>query len=272
MAGTWTLDDIPWDDFDPARVDPELIKVVKAASMVESNGRDYAAYLCNVFSDDPGFQALARDWAEEEVQHGVALGRWAKMADPAFDYDESLAAFRAGYQIPTDGDGSVRGSRTGELIARCMVEVGTSSYYAALGDAAEEPVLRVICRKIAADELRHYRLFYKSMKRYLDIERLNRMQRLKVALSRIAETEDDELAYAYYAANRFDGPYDRKTYSRAYARRAYALYRPRHVERAVTMVFKAVGFDPQGRTSRLLTRSLSWFMEYRVRRLAGSPA
>ncbi|MGH6630753.1 MAG: hypothetical protein ACREB3_13565, partial [Burkholderiales bacterium] len=59
----WTLEDIPWDRFDTAKVDPELVKVVKAASMVEFNGGDYATYLCNVFPDDAEFQAAARTWA-----------------------------------------------------------------------------------------------------------------------------------------------------------------------------------------------------------------
>ena len=51
--------------------------------MVERNGADYEAYLCNVFADDPAFQAAARAWAAEEVQHGEALARWATLADPA---------------------------------------------------------------------------------------------------------------------------------------------------------------------------------------------
>src|SRR3546814_2254984 len=107
--------------------------------MVESNGRHYAEYLCNVFSYDPEFQQVALDWAEEEVQHGVALGKWAGLADPSFDYDEALQRFRDGFKIDLNADASVRGSRTGELIARCMVEVGTSSYYTALADSSDEP-------------------------------------------------------------------------------------------------------------------------------------
>ena len=87
------------------------------------------------------------------------------------------------------------------MIARCIVETGTSSYYTALREAAAEPVLREICRHIAADELRHYRLFYKKLPAYLARERLGRWARLRIALGRIAESEDDELAYAYYAAN-----------------------------------------------------------------------
>jgi len=56
----WTLGDIPWAEFDPARVDPDILKVVKAAAMVEHNGGDYAEYLCSVFHDDPEFQAVSR--------------------------------------------------------------------------------------------------------------------------------------------------------------------------------------------------------------------
>ena len=69
----WTLDDIPWDRFEVDKVDPRILRVAKAASMVELNGGDYADYLCNVFSGDPAVQRLARGWAQEEVQHGRAL-------------------------------------------------------------------------------------------------------------------------------------------------------------------------------------------------------
>ena len=115
--------------------------MAKAASLVEHNSADYADYLCNVFADDPEFQAAAREWAVEEVQHGEALGRWGELADPSFSFAESMARFRAGYRIPVDAAESVRGSRAGELIARCVVETGTSSFYSALRDASGEPVL-----------------------------------------------------------------------------------------------------------------------------------
>jgi len=270
--GAWTLDDIPWDRFDPARVDRGLVAIVKAASLVEHNGRAYAHHLCRVFADDPEFQQTARRWGEEEVTHGQALARWAALADPAFDFDAAFARFREGYRVDFDSDRSRRGSRAGELVARCVVEIGTSSYYTAMRDAATEPVLREICRQIAADELRHYRLFYKNLDRYLAQERIGRFGRLRVALGRVAESEDDELAYAYYAANETAQPYDRSRYSQAYARRAYALYRPQHVERGVAMLLKAGGLTPNGRLGMLISR-LAWrAMRYRAARLAADPA
>jgi hypothetical protein len=264
----WTLDDIPWHRFDRGRLDPELVRIVKAANLVEHNGAAYAGHLCLIFADDPEFCETARRWGEEETLHGKALARWAALADPEFDFAAAFARFQAGFQVDFDSDRSRRGSRAGEMVARCVVEIGTSSYYTALSEAAAEPVLQEICRRIAADELRHYRLFYKNLDRYLARERLGWCGRLRVALGRVAESEDDELAYAYYAANAPGQPYDRRQYSRAYARRAIALYRPHHVERMVAMLLKAVGLTPNGRLG-LVTGRLAWrAMQYRAARLA----
>ena len=270
--GGWTLDDIPWDRFERDKLDPELVRIVKAASLVEHNGGAYAHHLCLIFADDPEFQQTARRWGEEEVQHGRALARWAALADPAFDFDAAFTRFRDGFSVDFDSDRSRRGTRSGEMVARCIVEIGTSSYYTALREAATEPVLQEICRHIAADELRHYRLFYKNLDRYLARERIGRWARLRVALGRVAESEDDELAYAYYAANEADRPYDRRRYNRAYARRAYALYRPHHVERGMAMLLKATGLTPNGRFARVASR-LAWrAVRYRAERLAKSAA
>jgi rubrerythrin len=268
----WTLEQIPWTRFDPVRVDPEIVKLVKAAAMVEFNGGEYATYLKRVFADDSDFQAVATAWALEEVQHGRALARWAKLADPNFDFGSAFKRFTAGYSIDVDVEQSIRGSRCGELVARCIVETGTSSYYTALNEATDEPVLKQICRNIAADELRHYKLFYTYLQRYLDREGLNGWRRLKVTLSRIGESEDDELAYAYFAANHPGETYDRRRFTRAYARRAYAVYRRHHIERGIAMVLKATGLTPSGRLNRWLTALACGFMQVRVRRLIAADA
>lgn len=252
----WHIEQIAWDRFDPSRVEPEVIPLVKAAAMVERNGDDYAAYLKSVFHDDPDFQAAADNWAIEENQHGDALGRWAMLADPSFRYMESFARYREGFQIDVKADASIRGSRTGELIARCMVETGTSSYYTALGEASEEPVLKQICRLIAADEYRHFKLFYDHMKRYLARENLSFPKRLRVALGRVGETEDDELAFAFHCSNDPPGlAYEHARCSAGYMGRAMGYYRYHHIERSMGMIFKAIGLEPRGRMSDLAARA-----------------
>src|SRR5437660_783765 len=270
--GSWMLDDIPWDRFDRSKLDADIVRIVKAASLVEYNGGAYARHLCRIFDDDADFQRNARRWGEEEIQHGRALARWAALADPSYDFAVAFDRFQEGYRVDFDADVSRRGSRSGEMIARCIVEVGTSSYYAALRDGVREPVLREICRNIAADEIRHYKLFYKNLIRCLESERIGLWRRLRVGFGRISEAQDDELACAYYAANETAGSYDRRRHSRAYERRAFALYREPHVRHIVAMAFKAVGLSPHGRLAGAASR-LAWnAMRYRVIRLAKAAA
>lgn len=269
----WTLDDIAWDRFDASKVDPEILKIVKAAAMVERNGVDYGAYLSNVFADDQEFKALAPVWAQEEVVHGMALGRWARMADPSFDFDAAFETFTRSYRLPIESTKSVRGTRAGELMARCIVETGTSTFYTALRDSIDEPVLKQICAFIAADELRHYKLFYTHMRRYLAIEGLGRFGRLRVGVGRLSELEDDELACAYFAANAKPGEiYDRKRFTGEYMRRAYAVYKPGHLDRGVAMMLKAAGLPANGRLRVWLTRLGYGFIQRRVARFERAAA
>jgi hypothetical protein len=240
---------------------------------VERNGGDYGVYLGRVFGDDAAFMEAVKTWVVEEIQHGMALGRWAQLADPSWDFDAAFRRFRDGYKLPLDVTKSVRGSKAGEMIARCIVETGTSSYYSALKDATEEPVLKQICGKIAGDEFRHYKLFYDQLRRCLRRDRLGRWTRLRIGWGRLAESEDDELAYAYFAANEpTDAVYDRTRSVRAYQRRAYPLYRENHVQRGIAMVLKAVGLQPQGRLNDLLTRAGLWFLRRSASKYAAQGA
>ena len=105
LLGAWTLDDIPWDSFDRAKLDPELVRIVKAASLVEFNGGAYAHHLCLIFADDPEFQQTARRWGEEEIQHGRALAQWAELADPELRFAAASARFQDGYKVDFDSAG-----------------------------------------------------------------------------------------------------------------------------------------------------------------------
>jgi hypothetical protein len=272
----WHIDQVGWDKFDPSKLDPDIIPLVKAAAMVEKNGGDYTLYLNGVFHDDPDFRQAADHWGVEEEQHGDTLGRWAMLADPGWDFDAAFARYRAGYKVNTAADASIRGSRAGELIARCMVETGTSSYYTALGEATDEPVLKEICKLIAADEYRHFKLFYDHLRRYLARENLSFLQRLRIAAGRIGESEDDELAFAYHCGNEPVGmPYQHDRCIAGYMGRAMGYYRFRHIERGMGMIFKSVGLTPRGRLADMAAkgawRLLQWRRE-RFRQVAAKAA
>ena len=251
----WTLDDIAWTRFDARKVDPDLLAAAKAAALVEHNGTDYEIYLRRVFAADPAFADAVSAWAREEVRHGKALARWARMADPSFDFEAAFARFTAGYRLPLDAESSVRGSPSGELISRCVIEAGTSSFYSALSATAEEPVLKEICRLVAADEFRHYKLFYDTLKRYLETERIGRWRRTRIALGRIAEARDDELAWAWHCGNGLPAPYDRRRCARAWRRHAWGCYRRGHFDLGLRMILKAAGLNPQGWLARQIARA-----------------
>ena len=262
----WTLDEVHWDWFDPSRVDPGLLAAVKAAALVEYNAPDYVTYLKRVFHDSgPQTLAAIEQWGTEEGQHGKALGRYAEMADPGFRMEDAFARFRKGYtpaHFAEAEGGSVRGSRRGEMIARCVVESGTSSYYSAIRDASEEPLLREIAGRIAADEYRHYKLFYDTLATQKEPE-LSFWKKLAIAIGRVRESEDDELAFAYYCANvtpeeEAAKPYDRKLYSKLSSANGAAIYNRKHIQKLVQMVVKVVGADPHGWLANLAGGILWW--------------
>jgi hypothetical protein len=272
----WTLDDIDWTRFDASKVDADLLAAVKGASLVEYNAPDYVDYLRRVYRGAPESTIRTIEhWGEEEVQHGLALARWATLADPTYDFEDSFARFRALYRPAhfAGGGGSVRGSRRGEMIARCVVESGTSSFYSAIREASAEPVLKEVAGRIASDEFRHYRLFYEILQAQEEPD-LPVWRKVLVAMGRINETDDDELAAAYYCANvAFDKaasiPYRRKYYARAYNAKVMTLYRRHHIEKLVKMVALPAGLKPAGLLSRLASATLWHLMKFRA---AGSAA
>jgi rubrerythrin len=261
----WTLDDIDWSKFDPSKVEAPLLATMKGASLVEYNAPDYVTYLKRVFRD-AGAETLAKieRWGKEEVQHGLALARWSELADPTFDFQTTFARFRAGYRPPhfaTNSADSIRGSRRGEMVARCVVESGTSSFYSAIRDAAQEPVLKEVAARIAADEYRHYKFFFETLHQQNEPD-LPLWRKLIVAVTRVQESDDDELSYAYYCANVSPSqesavPYNRARYARAYNAHIMTLYTRPHINKLVQMVAKSIGANPQGRMTNVAS-TLTW--------------
>ena len=255
----WSLDDIDWSQFDASKVAPWMLTAIKAAALVEFNAPDYVIYLKRVFKDGgPEILSDIEQWGREESQHGKALGRWAEMADPNFKLAEVFDRFHEGYRpahFTKAEDASVRGSRRGEMIARCVVESGTSSYYTAIRDATDEPLLKEIAGRIAADEFRHYKLFLETLQAQ-DEPDLPFWKKLMVAAGRVTESEDDELAYAYYSANipvadEAREPYRREYHSRVAAGILNKIYRRHHIQKLMQMVAAAIGAKPRGWLSRI---------------------
>ncbi len=136
-----------------------------------------------------------------------------------------------------------------------------SSFYSAIrDDATDEPVLKEVSGRIAADEFRHYRLFYDMLLKEGEPD-LPLWRKLWVAATRMNESDDDELAFAYYCgnvpkANEKTVPYRRVYYSRAHHAACFTLYRRHHVDKMVKMVMKPAGLNPSGRMSSFASATL----------------
>jgi rubrerythrin len=238
------------------------VEAIKSAALVEYNAPDYVGYLKRVFPE-PDFHPVIEQWGREESQHGRVLGRWAELADPSFKLEEAFARFRAGYRpahFESQEETSVRGSRRGEMIARCVVESGTSSYYTAIKEATDEPVLKEIAARIAADEYRHYKLFYETLHTQ-DEPDLPFWKKLRIALGRATESADDEICFAHYCAvvpadETAARPYVRAVCARRMSDISLRLYRRPHVEKLIRMVAKAIGANPQGRMVKLASAAI----------------
>src|SRR5262249_36258172 len=57
-------------------------------------------------------------------------------------------------------------NRTREMASRCCVEMGTAGYYRTLSRLTDDPVLTEITKRIAEDEVSHYKHFYRYLKKY----------------------------------------------------------------------------------------------------------
>ena len=130
-------------------------------------------------------------------------------------------------------------------------------------------MLEQVCRLIAADEYRHFKLFYDHMRRYLAREKISVLRRLKIAAGRITESEDDELAYAYHCGNEpTDMPYQHERCIAGYMGRAMGFYRYNHIERSMGMILKSVGLPPRGRLSTLASKLFWTILRRRQKRFA----
>ena len=194
----WSLDDIAWDAIDAEliRDDDALFLLVCSASFVESGSDTYTGNLVARFADDAEVSAWLRGhWEPEELQHGRALRTYVRRVWPGFDWDAAYADFFADYaRICTLEE--LEPTRGQEMAARCIVEMGTTTYYQALNAATAEPVLRDLAWRIRCDEVRHYKHFHAFFHKYREAEHLGRRHVLAALVRRALELRNEDAAIA----------------------------------------------------------------------------
>ncbi|MDD4887144.1 MAG: ferritin-like domain-containing protein [Thiomonas sp.] len=202
----WTLD---WIDFSRIQIETvhdndDLFYLLVSASFVESGSGTYTRNLVAHFDAYPQIADwLQHQWEPEELQHGRALRTYVQTVWPEFDWQTAYAAFFADYSRLCTVD-ELEDDRALELVARCVVETGTATYYQTLRDLIAEPILNELAERIRLDEVQHYKHFYRYF-RQLNAERALSRARIFGALKRRLNelrTSDSDIALRYVWAFR----------------------------------------------------------------------
>lgn len=198
----WGLDGIPYQSVDMAKVvgRDDLLYVVAGASFVEIASDLYTSNLIQYFEDDPEVVAwLDNHWQHEEIRHGNALKGYVQHVWPDFDWDAAYAAFFAEYSKLCTVE-EFENTRGLEMVARCVVETGTATFYKALSTQADEPILAGIAARISAEEVGHYKYFYRYFLKYRTIEALGRFRVLGAVKRRVLEARQSDAESALWHA------------------------------------------------------------------------
>jgi len=194
----WSLDDIDYGAIETGRIrdDDALFLLVCSASFVESGSDTYTGNLVEHFADDDEVGHWLREhWEPEELQHGRALRAYVEHVWPEFDWDAAYADFFAEYGTVCTME-ELEPTRGQEMAARCIVEMGTTTYYQAIHAATDEPVLRELAWRIRSDEVRHYKNFHAFFQKYRRSEQLGRRHVLAALVRRAVELRNEDAAIA----------------------------------------------------------------------------
>lgn len=200
-GAAWSIEDIPYGALVPGQAagDERFFYLVASASFIEITSHLYSKNLVAYFRDDPEVvDWLEREWEPEELQHGAALKRYVQTAWPEFDWEAAYRTFLDFY-TPLCTNERLARTRTLEMAARCVVETGTASFYRSLSTLSEEPVLARLAAAISADEVRHYKHFYRYFVRYRADEKTSRTAVLRALWSRLVDVEAEDALCAYKA-------------------------------------------------------------------------
>jgi hypothetical protein len=244
----WTLDDIAWEDIDREAMAGEeiLFYLVTTASFVETATDTYTHNLVEYFAGDPEVASWLEDhWQREELQHGRALKRYVQLTWPIFDWDRVYADFFTEFSAKCASDG-LEANRCLEAVSRCIVEMGTSTYYTALSGSSPDPVLRTLADFIRQDEVRHYKYFYRFFMVYREREGTGRAQILRAILRRLKmlDFEDSSIALKHAYAIQHPGVnFDKRRYREVQGRIRAAVSADFPVEMGAKMTLKPLDLN-----------------------------
>ncbi|WP_423453870.1 ferritin-like domain-containing protein [Ottowia sp. VDI28] len=190
----WRVQEIDYAsiDHDQVRDDENLFYLLVGASFIETGSDTYTRNLVAHYAGYPEVaEWLAHHWEPEELQHGAALKRYVQTVWPAFDWEPAYANFFEEYGRLCQVE-ELQPDRRLEMVARCVVETGTTAYYQTLGELAREPVLRDLLERIRTDEVQHYKHFLGYFRQLHGEHPVSRASIARVLYARLQELRDSD--------------------------------------------------------------------------------
>ena len=190
----WCMDDLPYAQIDHAAIedDEDLFYLLMSASFIETGSDTYAANLGEHYAGYPEIQHwLQGEWEHEELQHGAALRRYVETVWPSFPWQQAYDSFFAEYSQLCKVE-ELFSDRRLEMVARCVVETGTTAYYHTLRELSREPVLTQLLGQIRNDEIGHFKYFLAGFKGLQQQAPVGRMRIAGTLYSRLKELRDSD--------------------------------------------------------------------------------
>ncbi len=243
----WTLDAVPYESINvaQARTSDDVFYLVAAASFIETAADLYTDNLIGYFSGEPEVAAwLDGHWKPEELRHGRVLRGYVEHVWPEFDWALAYRGFFEEYSRACTVD-EFEPTHSLEMVARCVVETGTATFYQALGELACEPVLRAMAARIRADEVGHYKYFYRFFQSCDGGRYPGRIRVLNALRRRMVEARGDDaecaLRHVYRVRHGVDDVAARSALS---ARLTASVKRHYPVGLAARMLLKPLNLPP----------------------------
>lgn len=209
QALRWKMEEIDFQSVNTAliRDDELLFYMLASASFVEILSDRYSHNLIEHFSDDAAVVSwLEQHWQREEMQHGRALKAYVQAVWPEFDWERAHQDFIVEYGALCTTQ-QLEPGRALEMVARCVVETGTATFYRALHAYAKEPVLLALLANIQADETNHYLHFRDFFDAYNVKAQYRAWPVIKAIWRRVTEirSEDSYIAFKHVYCGRHPG-------------------------------------------------------------------
>jgi hypothetical protein len=159
----WNLaDDIPWHEFDAAKLTDEQAITIKMNAITEWSALPATEMFLRDNSHDSDFSAFMSIWFYEEQKHSLALIEYLRRFRPdMMPTEEELHAVR----FPFDPAPPLE-----TLMLHFCGEIRLTQWYRRASEWHTEPVIKKIYETISKDEARHAGAYLRYMRRAVEKE------------------------------------------------------------------------------------------------------